>query len=99
MKPQVETIFTFDNLPQQMASAIATVEQFDNKQEFFRLITGCLTDEEKETLVKVSCQVEGVSIPSPKHWYLECKGKFWDDEIPERIKEGWNIESKIIPVN
>lgn len=99
MKAQAQVIFTFDNDPQQMSNTLVTVEQFDDKQEFFKAITEELTDEEKKTLVKVSCQVESISIPSPNHWYLECNGKFWDDEIPERILEGWNIESTIIPVN
>ena len=99
MEAQVNIIFTFDNAPQQMASAIATTEQFDCKQEFFKLITTSLEDGEKETLVKISCAVSGISIPNPNHWYLECNGKFWDDEIPQRMLEVWNIESTIEPVN
>lgn len=99
MKPQAQIIFTFDNDPQQMSNTLVTVEQFDNKQEFFKAITEDLTDEEKQTLVKISCSVSGISIPNPKHWYLESQGKFWDDEIPQLIREIYNLESTIIPVN
>ena len=99
MKGQVEIIFTFDNSPQQMGSAFVTTEQLDDKKEFFKAVTACLEDNEKETLVKISCCISGASIPNPKHWYLECNGKFWDDEIPQLVKELWDIESAIEPVN
>jgi len=99
MKPQAQVIFTFDNDPQQMSSTLVTAEQFDCKQKFFKAITEDLTDEEKQTLVKVSCSIKNISVPNPNHWYLECKGKFWDDEIPELIQKIWNLESIITPVN
>jgi len=99
MKPQVEIIWTFENSPQQMGSAFVTPQQFDNKKEFFKTVTSCLDDDEKATLVKISCAVKGISIPSPDHWYLKCNGKFWDDEIPQLILDTWQIESIITPVN
>lgn len=99
MKATVQIIYTFESEPQDTGSAFVTSEQFDNKKEFFKAVTESLTEEEKQTLVKLSCCVAGISIPNPNHWYLECNGKFWDDEIPELIKEVYGIESVITPIN
>ena len=96
---KVDIIFTFENEPQQRATAFGTKEQLDNKKEFFKLVTSCLEEDEKMTLVKISCCISGASIPSPNHWYLKENGKFWDDEIPQLMKELWNIDSIIQPVN
>ena len=96
---KVEMIFTYENAPQDMGSALVNNEQLDDKKKFFELITACLDDEEKATLVKISCALQGASIPSPNHWYLESNGKFWDDEIPQLMFEVWGIESIITPIN
>ena len=96
---EVDIIFTFDDTPQQRGSCSINTETLDNKKEFFRAVTSCLEDEEKATLVKVSCCVHGASIPSPDHWYLKSNGKFWDDEIPQLIEELWWVKSMITPVN
>jgi hypothetical protein len=96
---KVEMIFSFDNDPQQTGSAFITAEILDNKKEFFKWVTSCLENDEKQTLVKLSCSIQNASIPTPDHWYLVSNGKFWDDEIPQLMKELWKVESTITPIN
>ena len=94
----VDLIFTFENKDQEWFRTEVDTNSLDSKEQFFKAVTEQLSDEEKQDLVKISCCLMGAEVEVPL-WYQECNGKFWDDEIPQLIKEIFNIDSTITPIN
>jgi len=98
---KLEVIYTFENAPQQILQIPISKTIVNNREMFFVNATASLTNEEKQTLVKMSCCIcDAADIRLyKKHWYNQCNGKFWDNEIPGLMKQLYNIECTYEPIN
>ena len=91
---QLEIIYTFEE-GQQIKTLPFAQCLLNDKKEFFEFATSLLEGEEKEKLVKMSCCIYyavGLKVEST-HWYTECKGKFWQDDINQLMLDVWAIRS------
>lgn len=95
---KIDLIFTFENRSQEWFTADIDVTALDNKEQLFKAVAEQLSDEEKQDLVKISCCLMGKNVVAPD-WYMDINGKFWDNEIPQLLKEIFNIDSTITPIN
>ena len=76
----IEFIYTFDNLPQDIRMYVFDMYHISDKDKFFNFAMQDLSDYERQRLVKISCCIynlkEEVNFPD---WFESSNGKFYFD--------------------
>jgi len=95
---KIQYIYTFDTTNtskeverQTILNASANEHDLSSKPDLIANAINCLTDEEKQSVIKISCCLEADKDDCPE-WFLSCNGKIWLDDL-ENYRESERIES------